>query len=98
MPLLASPDEIRTFSQAMHDRHAQLAEAISRVDQQSDMTTATWQGMARNAFDGFMDRYFALARELNNQLQATADGVAQAGAAIGGADEQFHGQFSSLNL
>ncbi len=98
MPLLASPEEIRRFSQDMQDRHAQLAEAIVRVDQQSDMTTATWQGMARTAFDGFMDRYFALARELNNQLQSTAENVARAGTSIAGADEQFQGQFSSLNL
>jgi WXG100 family type VII secretion target len=98
MPLLASPDQIRKFSQDMHDKHAQIAETIARVDQQSDMTTATWQGQARNAFDNFMDRYFALARELNNQLQSTADDVARAGAAIGGADEQFHSQVSSLSL
>ena len=98
MPLLASPEQIRKFSQDMHDRHAQLAAAIARVDQQSDLTTATWQGMARGAFDSFMDRYFALARELNNQLQATADDVAKAGSSIGNADEQFHSQFASLNL
>ena len=102
MPLKASPAEIQKFSSDMHDKHGQLISLINQVKANEDATTATWSGEARGAFDSFMERYYELARQMNNQLQQTADNVASAGKTFEGADQSHSADIanasSSLNL
>ena len=102
MPLKASPAEIQKFSSSMHDKHGQLINLINQVKSNEDATTATWSGEARGAFDSFMERYYELARQMNDKLQATADNVASAGKSFEGADQShssdIHSASSSLNI
>lgn len=86
MPLHASPDEIASFSNRMHDRHEELRGLINQVKANEDATTATWSGSFRGEFDKFMERYYDLAAKLNDQLQTTAENVATAGQKFGSTD------------
>ncbi|TSE02106.1 WXG100 family type VII secretion target [Skermania sp. ID1734] len=100
--LSADAEAIHAFSTNMRGKHDALNAKISQVDAASDATTATWQGSARLAFDNVMDRYFQLARELNQRLVETAENVARAGSSYVTTTEDHKSKIasvgSSLNL
>lgn len=102
MPLKASPEEIARFAGEMEKRHGDLVNMINQVKANEDGTTATWSGYARASFDQFMERYYGLARQLNDQLANTADSVAAAGRRYGAADSDYSsaiaGKASSLDM
>ncbi|MEU7631946.1 WXG100 family type VII secretion target [Nocardia sp. NPDC049190] len=100
--LEASDEAITKFVNNCRQRHQDLQAAITTLNSKSDQTTATWSGAARQAFDTFMDNYFAQARKLNDQLDQTSDKLAHAGRKFSDQDQQFAqqvaAQASSLDL
>ncbi|WP_159080135.1 WXG100 family type VII secretion target [Nocardia suismassiliense] len=100
--LQANHEAITAFEKNCRDRHKDLMDRISALDIKSDMTTQSWSGQARAAFDSLMDNYFAQARKLNDALDQTADNLRKAGQAFVAQDEQFAQQVtqqaSSLTL
>ncbi|WP_330232967.1 WXG100 family type VII secretion target [Nocardia sp. NBC_00508] len=93
--LEASDEAITKFVNNCRDRHTALQAAITALNTKSDQTTATWSGAARQAFDTFMDSYFAQARKLSDQLDQTSDKLATAGKKFTEQDQAFAQQVAS---
>jgi len=100
--LSASNDDIRTFANTAKQKHLDLLNAIKALKVKEDLTTATWSGTARSAFDSFMERYYFQADKLNDKLMETTEALIKAGSKYEDQDTQFaqqvKDQVSSLDL
>ncbi|MET9210839.1 MULTISPECIES: WXG100 family type VII secretion target [unclassified Nocardia] len=72
----ATPDQIRTFSDKMNQKHADIQGMITRAEgHASDVNNPSFQGSAGQAFQSSMQEYLANAKKLNDALDQAADTV-----------------------
>ncbi|MEV0293278.1 WXG100 family type VII secretion target [Nocardia sp. NPDC050710] len=86
------------------EQHNNLMLAIRQLKTDEDNVTngANWQGMARDAFNAFMERYYVQADKLNDKLMETSEKLIKAGSSYEDQDTDFaqkvQAQVSSLDL
>ncbi len=74
----ATPDQIRTFSDKMNQKHADIQGMITRAEgHANDVNNPSFQGEAGRAFQTSMQEYLSNAKRLNDALDQAADTVGQ---------------------
>ncbi|MBL1075124.1 WXG100 family type VII secretion target [Nocardia sp. 2] len=89
-------ENLRTFASECEQQHGVLEANIGRFKKTEDDITATWTGSARDAFNAFMERYYAQAEKVNDKLLETVESLMKTSGHFSEQDQVFSKSLTDL--